>query len=392
LENIISAAGWRSTMGYLLAEYKYPTLLADAAYALGEVLKGSNKLLVTLRITRYLIYLSISNLIIMITPNAFHLIIKHFDEIDKRVSAKFHSARPWDEPSLTAEFCDMLDINMQRHEKISYTLDDLNKDLRNDSGLFGMNLSIQTNQFSAIHERYMSQSDIGLQMIYENNIEPDKNVTKYFLLQAKRIFPIQGFPAIYSERSAFSSVNKEQEDRIAVLKSWVGNGLKYLLYCPRPENLDVLVAEKLNYYRIKKLHVNIFDYIKGQEIREDLKVATSTTSAGIFVAKDIAKVRTLKEVHEKIFDDTDPFSWFIASLFLESNPHSGYLPEEFDMSEQEVIRRILQGEPGILTELSREFTTESRNVPNNFTIYPATTITLRYSIGENLEAPRPIVQ
>lgn len=108
----------------------------------------------------------------MITPKAFIQIINHFDEIDKIVSARTMRKRPWLEVALTSLLCDLLDEQTQDDEKLNYTFKQLQVDLIKDDSLFGIHLCVETIEFNSIYERYISQSDIGLNLIFENKIEP----------------------------------------------------------------------------------------------------------------------------------------------------------------------------------------------------------------------------
>ena len=111
----------------------------------------------------------------MITPKAFGQIIGHFDEIDKVVSARSIRKRPWPEVALTSLLCDLLDEETQEEENLNYTFKKLQEDLRTDDGLFGLHLSLETIEFNSTYERYVSQSDIGLNLVYENRIEPQNS-------------------------------------------------------------------------------------------------------------------------------------------------------------------------------------------------------------------------
>jgi hypothetical protein len=323
----------------------------------------------------------------MITPNAFHLIIKYLDQIDQRVSNKFFSKRPWDETALTFTLCDLLDDDLQEEEKIGYTLAHLNTDLSKDAGLFKMKLSLDTNQFSSQYERYVSQSDIGLRIKYNNQIESSLSWTKSYLLQAKRVMPGKTGKSNYTENSSFSSKDKAQELRIAKLKDKIGDHLKYLLYCPRPVRLEPSVAGKLAYLRLKLLSSHIFDYIRGQEIYSDMRQPIPTTAAGIFVSDDLDKVRNLGDVHANLFALTQPFSWFIAQQYLEE-PFPVFSPttNPINPDHQILAERIINGDKNIINEL-KELFADGRTldqIPGDFTIFPSQTITLSYTVGNDL--------
>lgn len=61
----------------------------------------------------------------MISPKAFGCLLKHFDEIERSVSLKLVTKRPWNEISLTSRLADLLDEDTQEDEKISYSFKDL---------------------------------------------------------------------------------------------------------------------------------------------------------------------------------------------------------------------------------------------------------------------------
>jgi len=153
----------------------------------------------------------------MITPKAFSQIIRHFDEIDKIVSSRTMRKRPWLEVALTSLLCDLLDEQTQEDEKLEYTFKRLQDDLSKEDSLFGINLQLETIEFNQIFERYISQSDIGLNLIFENKIEPQLSWSRPYLLQAKRLYPMNLNPLLYSEASTFTTIDKDQQRRIEVL-------------------------------------------------------------------------------------------------------------------------------------------------------------------------------
>jgi hypothetical protein len=338
----------------------------------------------------------------MITPKAFGQIIKHFDEIDKVVSAKTMRKRPWLEVALTSLLCDLLDEQTQDDEKLAYTFKQLQDDLRQQDGLFGIHLSLETIEFSSIYERYVSQSDIGLNLIFDNKIEPENSWTRPYLLQAKRLSPKNINPLIYSESSRFSSIDKEQEERIKILNDILGASyLKYLFFCPRPDNLDDDTKIKLAYLRNQTLSSQIFDYTIGLETYKELLSNSETLKAGIFITDVENSNINFGQVHNKILQSTFPFSWFIAMNFSdrhnffhntidrEKQNKQGY--DNYD--NEELVEGILSGNRHKIAEFIKKINeTEIGNIPGNIQILPKHKITLRYSIGEQINVQRQVIQ
>ncbi len=323
----------------------------------------------------------------MITPNAFRLIIKHINELDKRISTKLLTKKPWDEISLTSALSDLFDEETQVHENIQYDILKLKNDLLLDNGLIGVKLSLNTTEFSSSYERYVSEADLGLKIVFENLIEPKLSWEKSYLLQAKKIFPTSKNPTSYDEGSSFSAMDNEQIDRIKILQRLIGNSFLFLLYCPRPENLHPDVAQKLLYLRLKTLKDNIFDYVQGFELHSELSKSQETIASGIFVSNPNLKIQNLAFVHENIFKNTFPLSWFIAMKFFDQRNHHGSVPvylDETNVSDDQkrVVERIIDGDEEIIELVKKEY--QGGRIPEKFTIYPKHTLTLRYSVGESI--------
>jgi len=332
----------------------------------------------------------------MITPKAFQHIIKHFDEVDKIVSARTVRKRPWLEVALTSLLCDLLDEQTQDDEKFNYTFKQLQDDLNKEDSLFGINLSLETIEFNSIYERYISQSDIGLNLVFENKIEPEYSWSRPYLLQAKRLSPKKVNPLFYSEASSFASVDKDQQKRIALLNKIFGDSyLKYLLFCPRPDNIDNDTKIKLAYLRNKTLSSQIFDYTTGLQIYKELLENSETLKAGIFITNTNNNSLNFGEIHNQILQSTFPFSWFIAMNFSDSNKFFNNHSEikilgkgKYDeVSEShKLVEGILSGDERKIEELIRKIKdTEENDIPNNIQILPKHKITIRCSVGDQLD-------
>lgn len=334
----------------------------------------------------------------MITPNAFRHIIHHFDEIDKIVSARTMRKRPWLEVALTSLLCDLLDEQTQDDEKLSYTIKQLQEDLMQEDSLFNIHLSLETIEFNSTYERYISQSDIGLNLIYENNIEPQYSWRRPYLLQAKRLSPKKVNPLLYTEGSSFISVDKDQQVRIDLLNKIFGASyLKYLLFCPRPDDIDNDTKIKLAYLRNKTLATQIFDYTVGLEIHKKLLCNSDTLKAGIFITDTDNSHLNFGQVHGGILQSTFPLSWFIAMNFADrydflnerammrkGMPHNVENPEN-----QELAEGILSGDKMQIEKLIHKIEEERNdNIPDNIQILPKHKITLHCTVGEQIDPER----
>lgn len=327
----------------------------------------------------------------MITPKAFGCIIKHFDEIDKVVSSRMMRKRPWSEPSLTSLLCDMLDEETQADGKITYTFKDLQNDLQKEDGLFGINLSIETIEFNPAHERYISQSDIGLRLVFDNKIESGLSWTRPYLLQAKRLFPKSITPLAYPESAGFASFDKNQKKRIDLLNSILGNTyLKYLLFCPRPDGVDDDTRLKLAYLRNKTLTRHIFDYTSGLEVYKELANGTETLKAGIFLTDTDNANPNFGQVHAGILTSTFPLGWFIAMNFSDSDRflQQGLAGKSSlsnsDSAGHKLAEGILAGDTKKIDELIKKIHDDT--FPDHIQLLPKHTVTIKVSVGEQIDS------
>jgi hypothetical protein len=334
----------------------------------------------------------------MLTPYAFNCIIRHFDEVDRAVSTRLLHKRPWNETALTFLLCELLDGETQDLGRLTYTLAQLQQDLAQDDGLFGIELALETTEFNAAHERYISQSDLGLKLVFDNKIEPELSWTRPYLLQAKRLFPTNANPLAYAETAKFSSLDQEQQKRLKLLETVLGKGyLKYLLYTPRPESIDSDTRLKLAYLRTKSLAGDIFDHTDGLRIYQELLSGGESLKAGIFLADLTQDNLNFGQIHESILRKTFPLSWFIALNFLNK---SRFLPYQ-DLSNQgnapagkvgqapadnqQLVEGILAGDKTQIDELIKRLKANSPDTfPTNIQLLPQHTLTLTYSVGAQL--------
>lgn len=212
------------------------------------------------------------------------------------------------------------------------------------------------------------------------------------MLQAKRLSPKLINPLIYTEASNFTSVDKDQQQRIDLLNEILGDSyLKYLLFCPRPDDIDTDTKIKLAYLRNKRLSTHIFDYTVGLEIHNEFLNSSNTLKAGIFITDTKNGNLNLGQVHSEILQQTFPFSWFIAMNYVNDKKNLN----EIDMMEkgihhpkperQKLVEGILLGDKKQIEKLIEKIEeVRNDNFPNNIQILPKHKITLRCSVGEQI--------
>jgi hypothetical protein len=280
-----------------------------------------------------------------------------------------------------------MDNEAQKDENLSYTIEDLNKDLQIDNGIVSLNASIETNEFSSVYENHVSQSDFGLRIIINNNFEKDKNRDMSYLIQAKKMMP-NSKTLVYNEGSVFKSIDKEQEVRIKILQSAVGDSIKYMLYCPRPEKLDEKVCAALKYLRITALENDIFDFLQGQEVYRNAFTNDSFIGAGIFLCDVNQSGINLGKIHRHVLKDFFPLGWFIASHFINHQSVSvqhglSRLPRmatDVSIEQQRITKGIITGDEEIIGNVIKNVFKDVETA-SNFTFFPKQTLTLTYSIG-----------
>lgn len=338
----------------------------------------------------------------ILSPKAIELFIKHLNCIDIRLSKKLLSKRPWLETTLTQLLCDLLDEDTQPDENIDYSVFDLNDDLSRDEGIVKLNFSINTHQYSGNLEGKATQSDLGFVINYRDYLVPSSSWSSAWLMQAKRVYPDSTDPVKYSENSKFDALNSKQTKDLERLKNTINlDFVRYLLYCPRPNDLGKTTKAKLKRLRSNQLYQNIFDYSNGLTLWDDLKNGEKTVSAGIFVSK--SQIQNLGYVHKKIFEETIPLSWFFVQHYFNNpisfsrssnnipilvnsdtrisiDPHSTDLIHDPDKCKEEWAHGIVKGQENSINKLTKAIDGEEIN----FQPVPKHTISVDISIGADL--------
>lgn len=315
------------------------------------------------------------------SPRAIELLLRYFDGIDRFVSLRMTRKRPWTEVALTQLFCGIMDSEEQRQEKIQFSLEELNRELaERHAEVMTMSLEIQTHEYPASLERWVTQADIGLVVSLTSAIEPRENWSVPWLLQAKRLY---SDGRVYQATSMFRALDKQQELRMAQLRSLVGPFLLYLLYCPRPSALEEEVRTELAILRRRAItHKSLYTGM-GPILADDLRLPEPTTAAGLFVSPSDAPIGSLKDVHSQLnplwtLKGTCPFAWFIISHLM--SPEGAVLRTGLTSPARQLAMQITEGRPEVVDAIAQITGTSSSDVPT-FGVLPAHTIKIGLQFG-----------
>ena len=339
----------------------------------------------------------------MLSPIAFDLIIKHFDAIDRVVAARLSRKRPWSEPALTSLLCDLLDEETQEDQNLSYTLRQLNEELNSFDGL-EMNATLETHEYPPHIEGWVTQSDLGFVVSFNNLMLPDDSWTASWLLQAKRLYPTSKDPVQYDETSRFGGMDKEQHARIEKLVDATGVPfIKYLLYCPRVESLGHVTRQKLRYLHNKSLATHIYDYTFGLQLYNELRKVENSLGAGLLIADPrylpgtfgVAHSELLKPITPLDWPSVTPLAWFLALQLADECPdidqqhglrRSLRLPPTVappNHSDLDWVHGIVTGDEEAVERVLELFNDDNERTPEPF--LPPHTLTIGVSIGHDLD-------
>lgn len=299
----------------------------------------------------------------MLSPRSVHLLLKYFDSIDDALSRRLVRRRVWDEEALTFLLTELLDDECQEDHRLTYKQSDLLNDLAMTDEPLSIDVTLDTHSYPKSMERYVTQSDIGFILSYQNQFMHKSSFKAGWLMQAKRLFhDKKSHNREYTTHSGFESINKAQHDRMKKIRDWAEcDFIKYLLYCPRPSYLERELREHLSMARSTTLSRDIFDYTMGLELRDDLLSNCPTTAAGIFVAQLDSLPKSLLEIHKSIFEKVTPLSWFIVTQLAQSE---GIRIREHHRMERElgrsgsnlnnpIINGLVRGDHSVIKEDSK---------------------------------------
>ena len=333
----------------------------------------------------------------MLSPRAIRLFLKYFDSIDQALSKRLVRKRTWDETALTFLLTELLDEEGQTDHNVPYPHDTFLRDLSATDEPMSVSIELETHSYPTPMERYVTQSDIGFILSYEDQFDHQASFRRGWLFQAKRLFPARqrqdhGFTA----NSRFESVNKAQHERMRRLRDWAHcDFIRYLLYCPRPSALDKNVREQLCSARSRALARDIFDYSLGLQLRDDFLSDSPTVAAGIFVALLDELPDSLAAVHEFLFKGVSPFSWFIVSQLAQTNGiriRSGHDLDELHRPDwnpdqnlnNPIVNALIRGDFEVFR--TDETLMELINDPQQAQILPSHTVTVKVING--IDRPR----
>jgi len=198
----------------------------------------------------------------MLSPRAIRLLLKYFDSVDESLARRLLRKRTWDEEALTFLLTELLDEESQQDHNVEYSHANLIDDLFRTDEPISIDVTLDTHSYPKSMERYVTQSDVGFILSYQDQFGHKKSFQAGWLMQAKRLFPSKRkFDHGFTENSKFDSLDRAQHDRMKRLRDWAKcDFIRYMLYCPRPSSLDTYVRERLSSARSNAIGTDIFDY------------------------------------------------------------------------------------------------------------------------------------
>lgn len=334
----------------------------------------------------------------MLSPVSIRLLLDHLDAIDSHVASRLTRKRPWQEPALTQLLCDLFDEDTQDDEGLLYSTHALNTDLAAADEPLTVTLRVETHQYPTSYERWVAQADLGMIMTHTDHYSGER-WERGWLMQAKRLYPDAPNPVAYSAGSTLGAVDAAQLERIGRLQERVGvDFVRYLLYCPRPSDLDERTRGELTHWRSEAVATDIFDYALGLALRDDMLSGAPTVAAGLFLTPPDALPHALRDIHGRLFRGATPLSWFVLQHFVDGRTLSwdlrSYGDRDLDPSggnlDHPVVNAIVRGDAkeideGLLADLGADDRT--------FTVLPAHTLTIGIEVGaegDEVEQPRQL--
>lgn len=247
----------------------------------------------------------------MLTPATFPLFVRHFDAIDTAVAARVGWL--WYEDALTSLLCDLLDEDHQPEYRLDYPIADLRADLATTAPLVDLSVTVEAHKHDGNLERWVTQADLGLVLVVDDQVAPERSYTSAVLLQAKRLYPRPPSSA-HDETSVFGGYDADQEERVDRLRRLLGTGaVQHLLYCPRGAALPPATGHRLAHLRAAALDGHYFDFTVGQTQLDHMRASPSPFDAGLFIAHHLTRATTLRDIHAAVFHGATPFSWWLAT-------------------------------------------------------------------------------
>ncbi len=333
----------------------------------------------------------------MLTPYQLPLFVRYFDGIDLAVSRRLLRPVAPSETTLTQEFCALMDEDTQRREaSLPFNVDALQAALARPGDMVDVQISIETHQHGPRLEAYVSQSDFGLILEYQNTVLPEFNWKAAYLMQAKRLFARTA--GGYGLTSSFTSISPEQRRRMHDLEAILGRGaLRYWLYMPPTLGYDPTSSAEIRALHNRNLSGHIFDYALGLALRDAL-AQSGGIDAGLWIT-GLDAGDTALEIHETAFCTAHPFTWFILAHF--SNAPSSFGLDGCLNSDNrgflgvERVAQIAAGDRQSAQTLIDELGEKARDPdfdPATMTVLPANSVTIKLRSGPREGIDLPLVK
>jgi hypothetical protein len=225
----------------------------------------------------------------VLTPQDADFLLKYFSGVATAIAKRFELGFHPDEEHLTSLLCELLDDKGALLHKLSYTVQNLNKDLENIGSLLRASLSLETTKYSKYQEKNLTQADLGIILDYRDHVDYSKSFRRALLVQAKKLFPANG--SGYALSSCYKSFNSDQHGRILRLRDYYSqrqleidhgkemleelrhqgmlkgiacyNSFQYLLYNPAFALLPRHDQEEILHHQLSRETSCIFDYTHG---------------------------------------------------------------------------------------------------------------------------------
>ena len=328
----------------------------------------------------------------MLSPYHIPLLVRYFNGIDIAVSKRLLRSVPPSEPTLTEEFCALMDVRNQRRESsLEFDIDSLNAALCEHGDLIDADIRIETHQHAREMEAFVSQSDFALVINFEHMVRRDLSWETAYLMQAKRLFPLKD--NTYGVTSTFTSADKEQHLRMQALSDILGDdAMKYCLYCPPTYGYEPRSAAAVRALHAENLWSNIYDFSLGLALYDEIR-QSGGVQTGMWIADAATEPRNAADLHSKAFKRSLPLTWFLLNHFKQEHHYgmAGHEGPRRSQDQNKRVRAIARGDSQDIQNLINDLGDDARKAglsPENLKVLPASTVTIRLRAGpEGFDMP-----
>lgn len=332
-----------------------------------------------------------ASLLGVLPPRAIRPFLHYFDEIDETVARRMLRSRPWSEISLTSLLCDVMDENVDTDYPRTHDRAWLIARLAQDLPLLHFDCSIETHEYKSGLERWATQSDLGVVIVFRDHLLRGRDWERAYLLQAKTLYQKAGaFPL----DAVYGAMDKAQQGRANRINQHLGYELiRYLLYVPRPARLPSATAATLRHLRDVNIAEEIFDFSRGLELYANMIGDDPILDAGLVVAPAVGLPHTFADTYAQLFKSSLPWAWFLTDVVTNSGnlgdlASGGSMWDNATPANQDLMLGIVRGEGESLSELTAAVDgLEDRP----FTVLPAHTITITVEVGTPNDPDRAVL-